>query len=149
MREAVVVMAKRTPIGKVGGQFSTLEPEQLVAPLIQEILKETTIPAEMIDDVILGNVIGPGGNIARFSALEADLPVTVPGVTVDRQCGSGLEAINLAASLVQSGAGDIYFAGGVESVSRAPWKTKKPKTLQGYPEIYTRAPCPYRLFLNS
>ena len=68
MREAVVVMAKRTPIGKVGGQFKNLEPQQLVAPLIQEILKGTSLPLELIDDVILGNVIGPGGNIARVSA---------------------------------------------------------------------------------
>ena len=59
---------------------------------------------------------------------------------MDRQCGSGLEAINLAARLVQSGAGDVYFAGGVESVSRAPWKMKRPKTLEGYPEVYSRAP---------
>lgn len=140
MREAVVVMAKRTPIGKVGGQLKTLEPHQLAAALIREILNETTLPGNLIDDVILGNVIGPGGNIARVSALEAGLPVTVPGLTVDRQCGSGLEAINLAARLVQSGAGEVYLAGGVESVSRAPWKMKKPSTLEGYPEIYPRAP---------
>lgn len=140
MRDAVIVMAKRTPIGKIGGQFSTLEPEKLLAPLIKEIMQVTQLPKNLIDDVIIGNVVGPGGNIARLSALEADLPFTVPGMTIDRQCGSGLEAINIAMRMIQSGAGDIYFAGGVESTSRAPWKMKKPNSLIGMPEFYSRAP---------
>lgn len=139
MIEAVIVMAKRTPIGRMGGLLSTLEPEALLAPLIQHIVAETNLPVDMIDDVIIGNVVGPGGNIARVAALEAGLPVSVPGVTVDRQCGSGLEAINIAARLIQSGAGEIYFAGGVESTSRAPWKMAKPQTLMGIPQLYTRA----------
>lgn len=140
MRNAVIVMAKRTPIGKLGGHFSTVEPENLLAPLIKEIVQATQLPKNLIDDVIIGNVIGPGGNIARLSALEADLPFTVPGMTIDRQCGSGLEAINIAMRMVQSGAGDIYFAGGVESTSRAPWKMRKPSSLIGLPEFYSRAP---------
>lgn len=140
MRDAVIVMAKRTPIGKVGGHLATLEPEHLVAPLIQEIIKETALPCDCIDDVILGNVVGPGGNLARLSALEADLPLSIPGVTIDRQCGSGLEAINMAARFVQSGAGDVYLAGGVESTSRAPWKIKKPNALRAMPQFYSRAP---------
>ncbi|MEK5278044.1 MULTISPECIES: thiolase family protein [Paenibacillus] len=139
MIEAVIVMAKRTPIGRMGGLLSTLEPEALLAPLIQHIVAETNLPKELIDDVIIGNVVGPGGNIARVAALEAGLPVSVPGVTVDRQCGSGLEAINIAARLIQSGAGEIYLAGGVESTSRAPWKMVKPQTLMGVPQLYTRA----------
>ncbi|OAB40443.1 thiolase family protein [Paenibacillus antarcticus] len=139
MNEAVIVMAKRTPIGKMGGLLSILEPEVLLAPLIQYIVAETKIPKDLIDDVIIGNVVGPGGNIARVAALEAGLPVTVPGVTVDRQCGSGLEAINIAARLIQSGAGEIYLAGGVESTSRAPWKMAKPQTLMDVPKLYTRA----------
>lgn len=139
MTEAVIVMAKRTPIGKIGGILSTLEPETLLAPLIQHILAETKLPKDRIDDVIIGNVVGPGGNIARVTALEAGLPVTVPGVTIDRQCGSGLEAINIAARLIQSGAGEVYLAGGVESTSRAPWKMAKPQTLMGVPQLYTRA----------
>ena len=126
MRDAVIVAAKRTPIGKIGGQFRTLEPEKLLAPLIKEILQETQVSNDLIDDVIIGNVVGPGGNIARLSALEASLPFSVPGMTIDRQCGSGLEAINIAMRMVQSGAGDVYLAGGVESTSRAPWKMKKP-----------------------
>ncbi|MEK4205976.1 MULTISPECIES: thiolase family protein [Paenibacillus] len=139
MIEAVIVMAKRTPIGRMGGLLSTLEPEALLAPLIQHIVAETNLPKKLIDDVIIGNVVGPGGNIARVAALEAGLPVSVPGVTVDRQCGSGLEAINIAARLIQSGAGEIYLAGGVESTSRAPWKMAKPQTLMGVPQLYTRA----------
>lgn len=135
-----MVMAKRTPIGKIGGQFSTLEPEQLLAPVIRHIVSESQVPPEWIDDVIIGNVVGPGGNIARVAALEAGLPVTVPGLTIDRQCGSGLEAIHLAARLIQSGAGEVYLAGGVESTSRAPWKMFKPETLTGTPKLYTRAP---------
>ncbi|MEK4192681.1 thiolase family protein [Paenibacillus sp. FSL L8-0323] len=139
MIEAVIVMAKRTPIGRMGGLLSTLEPEALLAPLIQHIVAETNLPKKLIDDVIIGNVVGPGGNIARVAALEAGLPVSVPGVTVDRQCGSGIEAINIAARLIQSGAGEIYLAGGVESTSRAPWKMAKPQTLMGVPQLYTRA----------
>jgi acetyl-CoA C-acetyltransferase len=139
MTDAVIVMAKRTPIGRIGGVLSMYEPEALLAPLIRHILSETNLPHDMIDDVIIGNVVGPGGNIARVAALEAGLPVTVPGVTVDRQCGSGLEAINIAARLIQSGAGEVYLAGGVESASRAPWKMRKPTTLTGTPQMYARA----------
>ena len=139
MLEPVIVMAKRTPIGRMGGQLSQLEPEELLAPLIRQIVSETSLPADSIDDCIIGNVVGPGGNIARVAALEAGLPVTVPGVTVDRQCGSGLEAIHIAARLIQSGAGDVYLAGGVESTSRAPWRMAKPRTLAEAPRLYTRA----------
>lgn len=134
-----MVLAKRTPVGRIGGQLSTLEPEQLLAPLIQQLVHEARLPPEWIDDVIIGNVVGPGGNIARKSVLEAGLPETVPGVTVDRQCGSGLEAIILAARLIQSGAGELFLAGGVESTSRAPWRMLRPETLSGTPKLYTRA----------
>lgn len=140
MNEAVIVLAKRTPIGRMGGVLSRMEPEALLAPLIRHIVAETRMPLESIDDVIIGNVVGPGGNIARVAALEAGLPVTVPGVTIDRQCGSGLEAIHIAARMIQSGAGDIYLAGGVESTSRAPWRMAKPESLMGMPQLYFRAP---------
>ncbi|MFE4350885.1 thiolase family protein [Peribacillus butanolivorans] len=141
MREVVIVEAKRTPIGKLGGVFKNLEPEDLLAPLIKHLIHENNIPASEIDDVIIGNTVGPGGNIARNALLTAGLPYTVPGVTVDRQCGSGLEAVNQAARMIQSGAGHIYLAGGVESTSRAPWRMKKPTSLYSYqpPEIYMRA----------
>ncbi|MCM3717635.1 acetyl-CoA C-acyltransferase [Fictibacillus phosphorivorans] len=117
MRNAVIIDAKRTVIGKKAGYFKDVGAEKLAAAVIQEILRENSIPPEMVSDVIVGNTVGPGGNLARLSALTAGLPVTVPGFTVDRQCGSGLEAVNLACRLIQSGAGDIYLAGGTESVS--------------------------------
>ncbi|WP_082233160.1 thiolase family protein [Halobacillus massiliensis] len=137
MHEAVIVEAKRTPIGKAGGRLSHLPPEKLMQPLL-EVLTED-LDCNELNDVILGNVVGPGGNIARLSLLTAGLPVSVPGVTIDRQCGSGLEAINMAARFIQSGAGDIYIAGGVESTSLAPWKIKKPACIHEAPEIFTRA----------
>ncbi|WP_028783928.1 thiolase family protein [Thalassobacillus devorans] len=139
MQDAVIVKAKRTPVGKAGGVLSHIPPEELMRPLFENLV--TDIDPEEIDDVILGNVVGPGGNIARLSLLTAGMPVTIPGVTVDRQCGSGLEAINMAARLVQAGAGDTYIAGGVESTSLAPWKIKKPANLHDPrgPELYTRA----------
>ncbi len=138
--EAVIVVAKRTPVGRVGAALKDIPPEELVALLIRTILADTAINPAAIDDVILGNASGPGGNLARLSALSAGLPLEVPGVTVDRQCGSGLEAINLAAWLVQAGAGEIFLAGGVESASQAPWKIEKPASLyQQAPRIFTRA----------
>jgi len=141
MKEAVIVLAKRTAVGKFGGIFKDIPPEQLAAPLIKHIIDELKLDSATIDEVILGNAVGPGGNIARLSALTAGLPIFIPGVTVDRQCGSGLEAINIAARLIQSGAGDIYITGGVESTSRAPWKIEKPTSLYHLsgPQLFSRA----------
>ena len=140
MRNAVIVAAKRTAIGKVGGMFRHVPPEELAGTVIRALLDEYPVPAESIDEVILGNAVGPGGNLARLSALTAGLPVEVPGVTVDRQCGSGLEAVILAARLIQAGAGDIYLAGGVESTSLAPWKLAKPLNhFKQFPEVMPRA----------
>ncbi len=117
MNIPVVVNSKRTIIGKKGGVLKDIPPEQMVSKLIKALLLNTGIKPEDVSDVILGNVVGPGGNLARLSALTAGLPLVVPGLTVDRQCGSGLEAINLACRLIQAGAGEIYLAGGVESTS--------------------------------
>ncbi|TMU88218.1 thiolase family protein [Bacillus sp. BHET2] len=139
MKEAVIVWAKRTPIGKCGGSLKDIRPEILVGTLMKALVKETNIDPNEIEDVILGNTVGPGGNLARLSALTAGLPVTIPGVTVDRQCGSGLEAIVSACRLVQSEAGDMYIAGGVESTSLAPWKMEKPENPMQSPRIYSRA----------
>ncbi|WP_078551831.1 thiolase family protein [Bacillus alkalicellulosilyticus] len=139
MREAVVVLAKRTAIGKIGGMFKHIPPEQLLTPLFKSILLETKINPSTIDEVIIGNAVGPGGNLARLALLQAGLPQSVPGVTVDRQCGSGLEAIITAARFIQAGAGHIYLAGGVESTSLAPWKLEKPSSLYNQPKLFTRA----------
>src|SRR5699024_517809 len=113
MKHAVIVEAKRTAIGKVGGMFKSLAPEKLASEVMRALIKNNQLNPADIDEVILGNAIGPGGNIARLTSLTAGLPVHVPGVTIDRQCGSGLEAINYACRLVQAGAGEIYLAGGV------------------------------------
>ena len=120
--------------------FRHVPPEELAGTVIRALLDEYPVPVESIDEVILGNAVGPGGNLARLSALTAGLPVEVPGVTVDRQCGSGLEAVILAARLIQAGAGDIYLAGGVESTSLAPWKLAKPLNhFKQFPEVMPRA----------
>ena len=117
---AYMIAAKRTPIGRINGVLAQVPAERLLAPLIRVLIEDAGINPGEIDDVIVGNAAGAGGNPARLAALEAGLPFDVPGVSVDRQCGSGLEAINLAAALVKAGAGEIYIAGGVESPSTAP-----------------------------
>lgn len=139
MNEAVIVLAKRTAIGSVGGIFRHVPPEKLGAAVVSALLEETGVDPRMVDEVIFGNAIGPGGNLARLIALTAHMPEEVPGVTIDRQCGSGLEAVNLACRLVQAGAGSIYIAGGVESSSLAPWKIEKPRSLYETPSFYERA----------
>jgi len=139
MIRAVIVDAKRTGIGKKGGIFKSLPPEQLGAAVLRSLITENEVNESEIDEIILGNAIGPGGNLARLTSLTAGLPVHIPGVTIDRQCGAGLEAINYACRLVQAGAGDIYIAGGVESSSLAPWKMAKPNTLYNTPTLFERA----------
>src|SRR5699024_4183855 len=121
MKKAVIVKAKRTVIGKKGGILKSLHPEQLAAPVIQELVQGLSQP---VDDILLGNAVGPGGNIARLASLERGASISAPGVTIDRQCGSGLEAIRLACHLIQGGAGDIFIAGGVESTSNSPFKKR-------------------------
>ncbi|WP_199564148.1 thiolase family protein [Shinella sp. WSJ-2] len=138
-RIPVIAAAFRTPIGRVNGTLSAIEPASLAAPLIRRILQDTGLAAEDVDDVLLGNAANSAGNLARLAALEAALPVSVPGLTVDRQCGSGLEAIALAARLVTAGAGRIYLAGGTESSSRAHLRFRPPLTSDGAPEPVRRA----------
>lgn len=94
--------------------LQTLQPHELAAPVLYEL---TSGIEELVDEVILGNVTGPGGNVARVSALQAGLPFSVTGLTVDRQCSAGLESIRMACYLIQGGAGQCYIAGGVESTS--------------------------------
>ncbi len=123
--EALIIAAKRTPVGKRGGGLADVPIEDLLAPLIQALVIETGVEPAEIDDIIVGNAAGPGGNPARLAALQAGLPLDVPGVSVDRQCGSGLEAINLAAARVRAGEGDFYIAGGAESPSTAPLRARR------------------------
>ncbi|NWK83566.1 thiolase family protein [Staphylococcus sp. GSSP0090] len=141
MTEVVIVAAKRTAFGKYGGSLKHLEPEDLLKPLFHHFIETYPDAMSHIDDVILGNVVGNGGNIARKSLLEAGLSEHIPGLTIDRQCGSGLEAVVQACRMIQAGAGHIYFAGGVESTSRAPWKIKRPQSVYDthLPEFFERA----------
>lgn len=118
--QPVVIAARRTAIGRAGGALKGLQAHDLLAPVLSQVLRDSGLPADQVSDVIMGNAVGGGGNVARLAALTAGLPVSVPGLTVDRQCGSGLEAIVLAARLVAAGAGQAYLAGGVESISTAP-----------------------------
>lgn len=141
MRQPVIVAAKRTAFGKYGGKLKHLEPERLLQPLIDHFNEQYPNALSYLDDVILGNVVGNGGNIARKALLEAGLDHSIPGVTIDRQCGSSLESVQYACRMIQAGAGDVYLAGGVESTSRAPWKIKKPQSLyeSTLPQFYERA----------
>jgi acetyl-CoA C-acetyltransferase len=118
----VVVAARRTPIGTVGKGLAGITVDRLAAPVLAALIDDAGLAPCEIADVVLGNCMGPGGNVARVAALGAGLGTAVPGVTVDRQCGSGLEAVNLAAALVRAGAGEAYLAGGAESPSTAPWR---------------------------
>jgi acetyl-CoA C-acetyltransferase len=138
-RQPVVVAARRTAIGRAGGVFARVDAAALLSTVLADVVGEAWIDAADVDDVIVGNAAGGGGNVARLAALSAGLPLEVPGVSVDRQCGSGLEAIVLAARLVAAGAGDLYLAGGVESVSTAPWRVEPPTRPLSLPRFYARA----------
>lgn len=120
-REAVIVSAVRTAIGRQGGSLATVPAHVFGAEVIKEALHRVDVSADSVDDVIMGNVLSGGGNIARLSALQTGLSINIPGLTVDRQCGSGMNAVALAAQAIKAGAGDIYVAGGIESMSRAPY----------------------------
>ncbi len=115
-RTPVVVAARRTPFVTAGRALAGLPVDALAGPVLAVLAAELD---RAVDDVVLGNCCGPGGDVARVAALAAGLGEQVPAVTVDRQCGSGLEAVRLAAALVGSGAAQVVLAGGVESVSLA------------------------------
>jgi len=118
----VLTLGRRTAIGTAGHSLAAVDVVGLTAPVLAEVALLAT-PLELpIDDLILGNCLGPGGNVARVSGLAAGLGPAVPGVTVDRQCGSGLDAVLQAASRVRAGDARLILAGGAESASTAPWR---------------------------
>ena len=124
MEEAVILSAVRTPIGRYGGGLKDVRPDDMAALTIAEAVRRAGIEAESIEDVILGcaNQAGEDNrNVARMALLLAGLPVEVGGQTINRLCGSGLQAINSAAQAIAVGAGDTFVAGGVESMTRAPF----------------------------
>jgi acetyl-CoA acetyltransferase family protein len=131
MPEAFLVGGVRTPQGKYGGALAGVRPDDLAALVVREAVSRGGVPAEAVDEVILGaaNQAGEDNrNVARMAALLAGLPDTVPGYTVNRLCASGLTAIVSAAQAVRSGEADLIVAGGVESMTRAPWVMAKPGT---------------------
>ena len=120
-RDAVIVSAVRTAIGRQGGALASVPAHVFGAEVIKEAMNRVNVTPDMVEDVIMGNVLSGGGNIARLTALQTGLSKELPGLTVDRQCGSGINAVILAAQSIRSGDGDVYIAGGVESMSRAPY----------------------------
>jgi 3-oxoadipyl-CoA thiolase len=128
-RAAFIVDGLRSPFGRYGGGLSAVRADDLAAAVIAALVAKTKIPAERIDDVIVGcaNQAGEDNrNVARMAALLAGLPVSVPGVTVNRLCGSGMQAVADAARLIATGEADLVIAGGVEQMSRAPYVMGKP-----------------------
>jgi 3-oxoadipyl-CoA thiolase len=128
--EAVIVDALRTPMGGYRGALSGVRPDDLAAHVVRAVVERNGIDPERIDDVYMGAANQSGEDnrdVARMAALLAGLPVETPGVTVNRLCASGLEAVNQASRALRLGEGDLYLAGGVESMSRAPWVLPKPE----------------------
>lgn len=125
MREVVIASAVRTAIGKFGGSLLPLSAPELGAIVIKEALKRADVPGEKVDEVIFGNVLqaGLGQNPARQASIKAGLPIEVPAFTVNKVCGSGLKCVELAAQSILAGDNDIVVAGGMESMSNAPFVT--------------------------
>lgn len=131
MREVVIVEGARTAVGKRKGSFSNYRSDELAAVVLKDLLKRTPVSKNLIEDVILGcvtQVNEQGGNVARTAALIAGFPTSVPGVTIDRQCGSSQQAVHFAAQAIAAGDMDIVIAGGVENMTRIPMFSNMPDT---------------------
>jgi acetyl-CoA C-acetyltransferase len=142
-RTPVVIAARRTPIGTAGHALAGVDLVGLLAPVLRALVEDLALHAPgapAVDDVVIGNCRGPGGNPARVAALAAGLGLAVTGVTVDRQCGSGQEAVHQGATAVLAGVAELVLAGGAESASTAPWRLARPTTPTGLPMPYERAP---------
>jgi 3-oxoadipyl-CoA thiolase len=129
--DAVIVDGVRTPIGRHGGALKDVRPDDLAATVIEGLLKRTGVDPSLVEDVLFGDTNQAGEdnrNVARMALLLAGLPVEVAGQTVNRLCGSGLQAINSAAHAAACGDGDVFIAGGVESMTRAPYILLKPES---------------------
>jgi 3-oxoadipyl-CoA thiolase len=133
-RTPVIVAAVRTPIGRLRGSLASVRPDDLAAHVVRSLVERHPTAVEQLEDVYFGaaNQAGEDNrNVARMAALLAGLPVEVPGVTVNRLCGSGMEAVLQAAKAVLAGEGEVYIAGGVESMTRAPFV--QPKSAEPFP----------------
>lgn len=145
-RSAVIVAARRTAVAPRGGALACFQADELAAKVLRRLLRDAGIAATAVDNVILGNALYGGGNPARLAALRAGLPASVPALTLDTQCCSGLDAIVMAARLIEAGAADCVLAGGAESFSRAPIRMHRPAVPGADPVAYDRpafAPPPY------
>jgi acetyl-CoA acetyltransferase len=141
LKEAWIVGAVRTPIGRHGGALSTVRPDDLDALALKALMERTGVPPEEVEDVYFGcanQASEDNRDVARMSLLLAGFPESVSGATVNRLCGSGLEAVANAARAVMLGEADVYVGGGVESMSRAPWAVPKPERAfpTGHTTIY-------------
>lgn len=141
MTEVVIIDGVRTPIGKYGGGLSGIRPDDLLAHTYQALIERTGLDPALLDDVYTGcgNQAGEDNrDVARMAVLLAGFPVSVPGVTVNRNCASALEAVNQAAKAIIAGEGDIYIGSGVESMSRAPWSMPKPEKVPTFtaPQVW-------------
>ena len=141
MRDVVIVDGVRSPVGKHGGGLSSVRPDDLLAEVLKGLQARTGLDPALVEDVYMGcgNQAGEDNrDVARMSVLLAGWPTTVSGVTVNRNCSSALEAVNQAAKAVLAGEGEIFVAGGVESMSRAPWAMAKPEKPQpvGHPVMW-------------
>jgi 3-oxoadipyl-CoA thiolase len=141
MRRAFIIDALRTPIGRYGGALKACRPDDLAALVLKTIVERNKIDAALIDDVYMGaaNQAGEDNrNVARMAVLLAGLPHSIPGCTVNRLCASGLEAVNIAARMIEADMGDLFLAGGVESMTRAPLVMLKPDSPfpRGNPEVF-------------
>ncbi|MHC4924805.1 MAG: thiolase family protein [Planctomycetota bacterium] len=135
MREAWIIDGVRTPIGRHGGGLAPVRPDDLGAIIIEALLERTGIDPETIDDVLFGCINQAGEdnrNVARMALLRAGLPVSVPGQTINRLCGSGMQAVLSAFHAISAGEGDVFVAGGLESMSRAPYVMLKPEKAYAY-----------------
>ena len=141
MPDVFLVSAARTPIGKYLGALADLSAPELGALAFKEAMRRANLPAERVDEVIVGNAT-QGGNPARLIALAAGLSDSVPAATIDRQCGSGLDAILSAIRAIAAGDAEVMVAGGAEAISTAPWRIAKPRTLYQLPRFTSFEPGP-------
>ena len=138
--DAYIIDACRTPVGRFNGSLASVRPDDLAATVVRAIVERTGVDPALVDDVIFGcaNQAGEDNrNVGRMALLLAGLPVSVPGQTVNRLCGSGLEAVRSAMHAIRAGEGEMFIAGGVESMTRAPWVMLKPSEgfARGVPEM--------------
>ncbi|KGK90910.1 acetyl-CoA acetyltransferase [Desulfosporosinus sp. HMP52] len=141
-KEAVIVSAVRTAIGRAGGTLGRIPPHLYGAEVLKEAVSRIGIDPNEIEDVIMGNCLNAGGNIAHLCSLQAGLPLGLAGITIDRQCGSGLNAVNMAAQAIMAGMGEVYLAGGTESCSLTPY-------VMEHTDFFSRTPPKFRSFQLS